>query len=113
MALQAGNGDAAVRRAMVALGNFHRNLLSETPQESAMSSALDECRTAISQLVQAARGGGNRNGRLMLTTYVLLTAFEALQGNVEQAIGHASQGQLLLQQFAMVSTISAFQPVSL
>jgi hypothetical protein len=113
MALQAGNGDAAVRRAMVALGNFHRNLLSETPRESITNIALQECQTAISRLVQAARGGGNGNPRLVLTTYVLLTAFEALQGNVEQAIGHASQGQLLLQQFAMVSTVGGSCPVSL
>lgn len=37
----------------------------------------------------------------MLTTCVLFTCFEALQGNCEQAIIHATQGYNLLQQYAV------------
>lgn len=41
------------------------------------------------------------NLRLMLTTCVLFTCFEALQGHCEQAIVHATQGYALLQQYAL------------
>ena len=36
----------------------------------------------------------------MLTTCVLFTCFEAMQGHCEQAIAHARQGYILLRQYA-------------
>lgn len=47
------------------------------------------------------RGDTKTDLRLLLTTCVLYSAFEALQSNCEQAIKHATQGYTLLQQYAL------------
>lgn len=106
MVLQAGHHEPSVRHALAAIGSLHEKLLSGTidpiqPQDSRTRFALEQCNKSIKYLVKPENAESTKpNLRLMLTTCVLFTCFEALQGHCEQAILHATQGYSLLQQYA-------------
>ncbi|KAK1820240.1 hypothetical protein LTR12_005391 [Friedmanniomyces endolithicus] len=108
MVLQAARGEPAVKHAVAAIGSLHEKLLTgavnnpETDlREPRARFALEQCNKSIQHLVKPGEGGKGPDLRLMLTTCVLFTCFEALQGHCEQAITHATQGYSLLQQYAM------------
>jgi len=73
------------------------------PQDTRTRFALEQCNKSIQYLVKPTQTdmAPTKNLRLMLTTCVLFTCFEALQGHCEQAIIHATQGYSLLQQYAI------------
>jgi hypothetical protein len=109
MVLQAGRHEPAVRHAIAAIGALHEKLLTGSvdpnqAQDKQTRFALEQCNKSIKLLVGPAEASAKPDLRLMLTTCVLFTCFEALQGHCEQAIQHATQGYTLLQQYAMVST---------
>ncbi|KAF7185281.1 Aspercryptin biosynthesis cluster-specific transcription regulator atnN [Pseudocercospora fuligena] len=107
MVLVAARHEPAVRHAVAAIGALHEKLLAgvvnpaETTQDKRGRFALEQCNKSIQILIKPREVDGKPNLRLMLTTCVLFTCFEALQGNCEQAIIHASQGYNLLQQYAV------------
>lgn len=107
MVLQAGHHEPSVRHALAAIGSLHEKLLAGTvdpsqPQDARTRFALEQCNKSIQYLVKPESAEKTKpNLRLMLTTCVLFTCFEALQGHCEQAIIHATQGYSLLQQYAM------------
>ena len=105
MVLQAGRHEPAVKHAIAAVGALHEKLLTGavTPgvsQDRRTRFALEQCNKSIQHLTKP-EGDKSPNLRLMLTTCVLFTCFEAMQGHCEQAIAHATQGYSLLQQYAM------------
>ena len=107
MVLQAGRQEPAVRHAIAAIGALHEKLLTgavnpEQSQDQRTRFALEQCNKSIQHLVSPADKSTKPDLRLMLTTCVLFTCFEALQGHCEQAIIHATQGYSLLQQYATV-----------
>lgn len=109
MVLQAGRHEPAVRHAIAAIGALHEKLLTgavdpNQSQDSKTRFALEQCNKSIQHLVKPP-SREKPDLQLMLTTCVLFTCFEALQGHCEQAIIHATQGYNLLQQFAMVSPL--------
>ncbi|KXT06176.1 hypothetical protein AC578_1412 [Pseudocercospora eumusae] len=107
MVLVAARHEPAVRHAVAAIGALHEKLLTgvvnpaEATQDNRGRFALEQCNKSIQILIKRREAGGKPNLRLMLTTCVLFTCFEALQGHCEQAIIHASQGYNLLQQYAV------------
>ena len=108
MVLQAGRHEPAVRHAIAAIGALHEKLLTgavnpDQSQDSKTRFALEQCNKSIQHLVKPETSQTKPDLQLMLTTCVLFTCFEALQGHCEQAIIHATQGYSLLQQYAMVS----------
>jgi hypothetical protein len=107
MVLQAGRQEPAVRHAIAAIGALHEKLLTGAvnptqSQDKRTRFALEQCNKSIQHLVQPPNANTKPDLRLMLTTCVLFTCFEALQGHCEQAIIHATQGYGLLQQYATV-----------
>jgi len=106
MVLQAGRHEPAVKHAIAAIGALHEKLLtgkidSGQTHDRRTRFALEQCNRSIQFLIKPQEGGKPPNLRLMLTTCVLFTCFEALQGHCEQAIIHATQGYSLLQHYAM------------
>lgn len=107
MVLQAGQHEPSVRHALAAIGSLHEKLLAGSivpsqPQDNRTRFALEQCNKSIQHLVKPESTAKTKpNLRLMLTTCVLFTCFEALQGHCEQAIIHATQGYSLLQQYAV------------
>lgn len=107
MVLQAGRQEPAVRHAIAAIGALHEKLLTgavnaDQSQDKRTRFALEQCNKSIQHLVTPPDANVKPDLRLMLTTCVLFTCFEALQGHCEQAIIHATQGYSLLQQYATV-----------
>jgi hypothetical protein len=106
MVLQAGRVEPAVRHAIAAIGALHEKLLTGALNPAELQDrrtrfALEQCNKSIQILTKPTESGKRPDLRLMLTTCVLFTCFEALQGHCEQAITHATQGYNLLQQYAM------------
>ena len=107
MVLQAARHEPAVKHAVAAIGALHEKLLTgavspdTAMRESRARFALEQCNKSIQHLVKPGEGSKSPDLRLMLTTCVLFTCFEALQGHCEQAITHATQGYSILQQYAM------------
>ncbi|KAK3109606.1 hypothetical protein LTR53_016957, partial [Teratosphaeriaceae sp. CCFEE 6253] len=110
MVLQAARHEPAVKHAVAAIGALHEKLLTGAVnpevelRESRARFALEQCNKSIQHLLQPGGEGGTKptpDLRLMLTTCVLFTCFEALQGHCEQAITHATQGYSVLQQYAL------------
>lgn len=107
MVLQAGRHEPSVRHALAAIGSLHEKVLAgiidpTQPQDARTQFALQQCNKSIQHLIKPENTGMTKpNLRLMLTTCVLFTCFEALQGHCEQAIIHARQGYSLLQQYAV------------
>lgn len=105
MLLQSGRHSPAVKHAIAAIGTLHEKLLIGADEEDATSQrktrfALEQCNQSIQHLTKPVDGGKPPDLRLMLTTCVLFTCFEAMQGHCEQAISHAKQGYALLKQYA-------------
>lgn len=105
MVLQAGRHEPAVKHAIAAIGALHEKLLNgavnqDDDHDKRTRFALEQCNKSIQHLIKPSENGKQPDLRLMLTTCVLFTCFEALQGNCEQAIMHATQGYSLIQQYA-------------
>lgn len=105
MVLQAGRHEPAVKHAIAAIGALHEKLLTgavnaDESQDIQTHFALEQCNKSIQHLIRPAEEGNPPDLRLILTTCVLFTCFEALQGHCEQAIIHATQGYSLLQEYA-------------
>jgi hypothetical protein len=103
MVLQAGRHEPAVKHAVAAVGALHEKLLTGAishgaGQDQQTRFALEQCNKSMHHLTKSSRDRVP-NLRLMLTTCVLFTCFEAMQGHCEQAIIHATQGHHLLQQY--------------
>jgi hypothetical protein len=105
MLLQSGRHSPAVKHAIAAIGTLHEKLLIGADEQDATSQrktrfALEQCNQSIQHLTKPVDGATSPDLRLMLTTCVLFTCFEAMQGHCEQAIAHARQGYVLLRQYA-------------
>jgi len=105
MLLQSGRHSPAVKHAIAAIGTLHEKLLIGADDQDATSQrktrfALEQCNQSIQHLTKPVDGAQSPDLRLMLTTCVLFTCFEAMQGHCEQAIAHARQGYVLLRQYA-------------
>ncbi|KAM0722282.1 hypothetical protein Q7P37_001723 [Cladosporium fusiforme] len=103
--LQSGRHEPAVKHAIAAIGALHERLLmgaeeADTSHKRQTRFALEQCNKSIQHLTAPVEGKDHPDLRLMLTTCVLFTCFEAMQGHCEQAIAHATQGYGLLKQYA-------------
>lgn len=103
--LQSGRHEPAVKHAIAAIGALHERLLMGAEETDASHRrhtrfALEQCNKSIQHLTTPTEGKDHPDLRLMLTTCVLFTCFEAMQGHCEQAIAHATQGYGLLKQYA-------------
>lgn len=109
MVLQAARHEPAVRHAIAAVGALHEQLLTGAVTNADLGKplafALSQCNKSIAHLIKPNR---YRNTKLTLTTCVLFTCFEALQGHCEQAIRHAEHGYQLLRQFKPNDEIQGF-----
>lgn len=108
MVLEAGRHEPAVKHVIAAIGALHEKLLTGVIDPIRFiirltRFALEQCKKSIQLLTKPEDGGKTPNFRLMLTTCVLFTCFEALQGHCEQAIIHATRGYNLPQQYFMDS----------
>lgn len=106
MLLQSGRHSPAVKHAIAAIGTLHEKLLigrddQDTTSQRKTRFALEQCNQSIQHLTKPDDGAPPPDLRLMLTTCVLFTCFEAMQGHCEQAITHAKQGYALLKQYAI------------
>jgi hypothetical protein len=110
MVIQTSYHEPAIRHAITAIGALHecimqRAFADEKQKAKAMEFALSQCNKAITCLTQNEQySTSNGNGelgipssRLALTTCVLFTCFEAMQGRCDSAVNHALQGRRLLQ----------------
>jgi len=104
MLLQSGFQSPAVKHAIAAIGALHEKLFMRaddknfsTPQNCAF--ALEQCNQSIQHITKPA-DGKQPDLKSLLTTCILFTCFEAMQGHCEQAIAHAKQGYVLLKQYA-------------
>jgi hypothetical protein len=101
--LQSGIQLPAVKHAIAAIGALHERLLlgpddqnSGNPRKCGF--ALEQCNQSIQHLVKPI-DGTQPDTKLLLTTCILFTCFEAMQGRCEQAISHVKQGYALLDQY--------------
>lgn len=107
MVIQTSYHEPAIRHAITAIGALHecimqRAFADDKQKAKAMEFALNQCNKAISCLTNdEADHDPNRrripSSRLALTTCVLFTCFEAMQGRCDSAVNHALQGRRLLQ----------------
>ncbi|KAK5114461.1 hypothetical protein LTR62_002396 [Meristemomyces frigidus] len=102
--IQTSYHEPAILHAITAIGALHEAIMqrafaNEKRKAHAMEFALSQCNRAISALIgsQADHGRSTSNTRLALTTCVLFTCFEAMQGRCDSAVNHALQGRRLLQ----------------
>lgn len=112
MVIQTSYFEPAILHAITAIGALHESILQrafadEKRKATAMQFALAQCNKSIAELrgsqAQASgvdfmgRSASTPNSRLALTTCILFTSFEALQGRCDSAVSHALQGRRLLQ----------------
>jgi len=105
MVIQASYHEPAILHAITAIGALHEAILQrafvdEKRKAQAMEFALSQCNKSIVGLTGGKRGiYGPKipEPRLALTTCVLFTCFEAMQGRCDSAVKHALQGRRLLQ----------------
>jgi hypothetical protein len=109
MVIQTSYHEPAIRHAITAIGALHecimqRAFADEKQKAKAMEFALSQCNQAITCLTRNESNSSNGFGessipstRLALTTCVLFTCFEAMQGRCDSAVNHALQGRRLLQ----------------
>lgn len=108
MVIQTSYHEPAIRHAITAIGALHecimqRAFADDKQKAKAMEFALNQCNKAIACLT--ADEGHDYDparrripsSRLALTTCVLFTCFEAMQGRCDSAVNHALQGRRLLQ----------------
>jgi hypothetical protein len=104
MMMHNGSQSPAVKHAIAAIGALHERLLtgpddkdSGNPRKCGF--ALEQCNQSILHLMKPI-DGNQPDLKLLLTTCILFTCFEAMQGHCDQAISHANQGYALLKQHA-------------
>lgn len=112
MVIQTSYYEPAILHAITAIGALHECIMQraygdERRRATAMSFALGQCNRAIAELTNGQKrtmgtdimGRSRRrpNSRVALTTCILFTAFEAMQGRCDSAVSHALQGRRLLQ----------------
>lgn len=110
MVIQISYQEPAILHAITAIGALHEAIMQrafadEKRKAQAMEFALNQCNRAIKSLTGAnsKRKFDSRtrnkipNARVALTTCVLFTCFEAMQGHCDSAVRHALQGRRLLQ----------------
>lgn len=103
MVIQASYQQPAILHAITAIGALHEAILQkaftdEKRKAQAMEFALSQCNRAIASLTTSrGRGRDIVDSRVALTTCVLFTCFEAMQGRCDSAVIHALQGRKLLQ----------------
>lgn len=112
MVIQTSYHEPAILHAITAIGALHecimqRAFADETRKARAIEFALNQCNKAISCLTASEtsatgidytrRSQKTPNSRLALTTCVLFTCFEAMQGRCDSAVNHALQGRRLLE----------------
>lgn len=101
---QIGQNQPAVKHAVVAIGALHEKLLSDacethSDEKRQTEFALEQCNMSIQCLTKQVDGMKSPDLRVLLTSCVLFTCFEAMQGHCEQALDHASRGYGLLKQY--------------
>ncbi|KAK3691228.1 hypothetical protein LTR37_018760 [Vermiconidia calcicola] len=112
MVIQTSYHEPAILHAITAIGALHecimqRAFADEKRKARAIEFALNQCNRAIACLTKsqnavvgndfAKRSQRAPNSQLALTTCVLFTCFEAMQGRCDSAVNHALQGRRLLQ----------------
>ena len=112
MVIQTSYHEPAILHAITAIGALHecimqRSFADEKRKARAIEFALNQCNRAISCLTSSQssstgidftkRSRKTPNSRLALTTCVLFTCFEAMQGRCDSAVNHALQGRRLLE----------------
>ena len=112
LVIQTSYHEPAILHAITAIGALHESILQrafadEKRKAKAMEFALAQCNKSIAELTSSqslsvgldlmGRSSMAPNPRLALTTCVLFTCFEALQGRCDSAVSHALQGRRLLQ----------------
>ncbi|GIZ48626.1 hypothetical protein CKM354_001167800 [Cercospora kikuchii] len=108
MVIQTSYHEPAIRHAITAIGALHecimqRAFADDKQKAKAMEFALNQCNKAIACLTaeEGYEQDPNRrripSSRLALTTCVLFTCFEAMQGRCDSAVNHALQGRRLMQ----------------
>jgi len=112
MVIQTSYYEPAILHAITAIGALHECIMQraygdEHRRATAMAFALSQCNKAIAELTNSqtrssgidlvGRSQKAPNSRLALTTCILFTAFEAMQGRCDSAVNHALQGRRLLQ----------------
>lgn len=120
MVIQTSYHEPAIRHAITAIGALHecimqRAFADDKQKAKAMEFALNQCNKAISCLTNdEADYDPNRrripSSRLALTTCVLFTCFEAMQGRCDSAVNHALQGRRLLQATGRPNPITMAPP---
>ncbi|TKA74080.1 hypothetical protein B0A55_05220 [Friedmanniomyces simplex] len=108
MVIQTSYHEPAILHAITAIGALHEAIMQrafadEKRKAQAMDFALNQCNKAISSLTGAKTRNTRKapDNRLALTTCVLFTCFEAMQGRCDSAVKHALQGRCLLQASAV------------
>ncbi|KAK4545137.1 hypothetical protein LTR36_003688 [Oleoguttula mirabilis] len=102
MVIQWSYHEPAILHAITAIGALHEAIMQrafadEKRKAQAMEFALSQCNRAIASLTKSGSTRGNTAGsRLALTTCVLFTCFEAMQGRCDSAVSYALQGRRLL-----------------
>ncbi|CZT14528.1 uncharacterized protein RCC_00505 [Ramularia collo-cygni] len=121
MVIQTSYHEPAIRHAITAIGALHecimqRAFADDKQKSKAMEFALSQCNKAIACLTNDAASGYDPNrrripsSRLALTTCVLFTCFEAMQGRCDSAVNHALQGRRLLQSTGRANITSMSPP---
>lgn len=112
MIIQMSFREPAILHAITAMGALHeanmqRAFTDENRQAQSTEFALRQCNKAIACLTTANLQASTPDAKLALTTCILFTCFEAMQGRVDSAVNHALQGRRLLQMVgrANVSTM--------
>ncbi|KAK0262282.1 hypothetical protein B0A54_05229 [Friedmanniomyces endolithicus] len=105
--IQTSYHEPAILHAITAIGALHEAIMQrafadEKRKAQTMEFALHQCNRAISSLTGAKTRKARKtpDSRLALTTCVLFTCFEAMQGRCDSAVNHALQGRRLLQSSA-------------
>lgn len=95
---------------------MQRAFADDKQKSKAMEFALSQCNKAIACLTNDEVSGYDPNrrripsSRLALTTCVLFTCFEAMQGRCDSAVNHALQGRRLLQSTGRANITSMSPP---
>lgn len=114
MVIQASYHEPAILHAITAIGALHEailqhSLVGEKRKAQAMEFALSQCNRSIVSLTRGKRGKCGSmvsDPKLALTTCVLFTCFEAMQGRCDSAVNHALQGRRLLQAIGRPNVVS-------
>lgn len=109
LVIQTSFVEPAITYAITAIGSLHeatlqRAFTDERRRAQSTEFALDQCNKAIACLTRPTSGDNKVRGlTVALTTCVLFTCFEAMQGRCDSAVSHALQGRQLLEAADRVS----------